>query len=235
MATESNPNHAGVNRRRFLLTSGAMGAGTLAAGMSSWPAVGDPAATFDPPQGCGSDRDKGSKVDLWTDVKGTTPAHKGVANIAVVQPDPKKNAYYAVHTGNRPKDTYKYNLLIIPVTRVTGVECDKILDDKTFLNLWPLAFKEAQTRFPGVDVIAGINSMDGRTKDQLHIYLTAFYHPARQTLDTLKIPSKPKPSDWNSAIYVLPGSPNPRTPRPRRSPTPTASFTWTTSTPTSSG
>jgi hypothetical protein len=44
MATEANPNHAGVNRRRFLITSGAMGAGTLAAGISSWPAVGDPDA-----------------------------------------------------------------------------------------------------------------------------------------------------------------------------------------------
>jgi CDP-diacylglycerol pyrophosphatase len=221
MATESNPNHAGVNRRRFLLTSGAVGAGTLAAGMSSWPAVGDPAVSpppFVPPHGCGDPNDKGVKVDLWTVVKGTTPAHPGL-NIAVVEPDTKKNTY-AVHNGNGTKDTYKYNLLIIPVTRVTGVECDKIIDDKTFLNLWPWAFKEAQKAFPGKDVIAGINSMDGRSKDQLHIHLTEFYHPARQMIDTLTITSHE--GDWNktSEMHILPGSPNP--PDPKKDPVPFA-------------
>ena len=210
MATESNPNHAGVNRRRFLLTSRAVGAGTLAAGLSSWPARGEPEVTFDPPQGCGNDNDHDKDKDsLWLDVKGTTPMHPGIGNgnIAVVQPDPKKNAY-AVHHGG----SGKYDLLIIPVTRVTGVECPG-LTGETFLNLWPWAFKEAQKRFPGKDVIAGINSKDGRTKDQLHIHLTAFYNPARQMLDTLKI--TPNAGDWNktSAMHVLPGSPNPPNPK----------------------
>ena len=206
MATEANPNHAGVNRRRFLLTSGAVGAGTLAAGLSSWPAAGEPGVQgFVPPHGCGdpNDHDK-DKDSLWLDVKGTTPMHPGIGNgnIAVVQPDPKKNAY-AVHHGG----SGKYDLLIIPVTRVTGVECPGLTGD-TFLNLWPEAIKEAQKRFSGVDVIAGINSFDGRTKNQLHIHLTAFFNPARQMLDKLtNITSKP--DEWNSSIYVLEGSSNP--------------------------
>lgn len=207
MATEANPNHAGINRRRFFLTSGAVGAATMAAGMSSWPAVGDPAG---PPSGCGdpNDHDK-DKDSLWLDVKGTTPMHPGIGNgnIAVVQPDPKKNAY-AVHHGG----SGKYDLLIIPVTRVTGVECPGLTGD-TFLNLWPEAIKEAQKRFPGADVIAGINSFDGRTKNQLHIHLTAFFNPARTKLDELNITTKPV--DWNKkeAMHILPGSPNPPNPK----------------------
>jgi len=96
------------------------------------------------------------------------------------------------------------------------------LTGDTFLNLWPEAIKEAQKRFSGVDVIAGINSFDGRTKNQLHIHLTAFFNPARQMLDKLtNITSKP--DEWNSSIYVLEGSSNP--PAALTSPSPTGSFT----------
>ena len=195
------PNPDGVSRRRFLLTTGVVGAGALGARMSPWSAAADPGAPPYPPQDCGNENDTDS---LWKDVKGRTPQVHG-PHQTVVQPDPKKNAY-VVQSGNEPNQNFKYNLLVIPVARVTGVECGRIIGD-SLLNLWPYAFKEAQNAFPGKDVIAGINSLDGRTKNQLHIHLTQFYAPARKVLDGLKISSNP--ADWNAAgaMHVLPAIP----------------------------
>jgi CDP-diacylglycerol pyrophosphatase len=202
MVTEPNPDSAGVSRRRFLLTSGVIGAGALGAGMPSWAASADPGApTGYPPSNCGSDGDTDS---IWQSVRKKTPQNHG-AHQTVVQPDANK-APYVVQSGNETGQTFKYNLLFIPAERVTGLECSKITDG-TMLNLWPYAFKEAQNAFPGKDVIAGINSYDGRTKQQLHIHLTLFYEPARKVLDKLTITSDP--GAWNSskAMAVLPAIP----------------------------
>lgn len=202
---------SGVNRRRFIIASGALGAGALAAGTSSWPACAAPG--FTPPSDCGKPTDTGDRFSLWDDVKNATPTNPH-PNIAVVIPDTKKAFGYAVKNGDTDKIKGPYNLLLIPApvskaklsdARITGVECPRIWQQDA-LNLWHFAWEEAKTRFKGgPDLMLGINSKDGRRKDQLHIHLTAFNQDARKTLKGLqKIPNDP--SAWNTSIFTVMGN-----------------------------
>ena len=194
---------SGVNRRTFLIASGALGAGALAAGTSSWPACADPG--FAPPSDCGKPTDTGGRFSLWDDVKDVTPSAPG-HNLAVVIPDAKKAFGYAV----KSSDKRLYNLLLIPApvsilkkadARITGVECPRIVQPDA-LNLWHFAWEEAKNRFKGgTDLMLGINAKDGRQQDQLHIHLTAFHEDARKTLNGLKIPTDP--SAWNTSLFVV--------------------------------
>ena len=205
---------SGLNRRRFLIASGALGAGALAAGTSSWPACADPG--FTPPSDCGKPTDTGDRFSLWDDVKDATP-DKPHPNKAVVIPDTKKAFGYAVKNGDTDKIKGPYNLLLIPApvskakmadARITGVECPRILQPDA-LNLWHFAWEEAK-KFPAKpggqkpDLMLGINAKDGRKKDQLHIHLTALQHTARETLNGLKIPTDP--SAWNTSIFSVMGN-----------------------------
>ncbi|MCE5289085.1 MAG: CDP-diacylglycerol diphosphatase [Nocardiaceae bacterium] len=196
----------GVSRRRFLIASGALGAGALAAGTPSWPACANP--NFTPPSDCGNPTDTGNRFSLWDDVKNATPSNPH-SNLAVVIPDAKKAFGYAVKNGD-PGGKMQYNLLFIPApvskpkmpqARITGVECPRILQPDA-LNLWHFAWQEAKTRFKaGTDLMLGINAKDGRQKDQLHIHLTAFHEDARKTLNGLTIPTDL--SAWNTSAFVV--------------------------------
>lgn len=148
-----------------------------------------------PPNGCGSAADE---EPLWRDVENRTEKDKG-PNIHVVDVG---KLHYALHDGNRKGETHKYNLLVIPTARVTGIECDDILDPTKVLNLWDYAWKEARNQFKSEDVMLGINSMLGRSHKQLHIHIAGFNKEAREQLDKLtNVPTEL--SKWNESMHVL--------------------------------
>ena len=153
---------------------------------------------FTPPDYCGSKDDKNES--LYNDVKDRTPTDKG-PNIKVVQ---YKALYYALHNGNTRGETHKYNLLVIPTARVTGIECKDILDPTKVLNLWRYAWADASEHFgqKSEDIMLGINSKDGRSHNQLHIHLTGLNKDIRNQLDKLtNVPTDLK--KWNGSMYVL--------------------------------
>jgi CDP-diacylglycerol pyrophosphatase len=151
---------------------------------------------FTPPHDCGDPND--TKEKLWTDVKGRTKDNKG-PNIAVVE---QGGLAYALHNGNREGETYKYNLLVIPTSRVKGIECDRILNPKDVLNLWKYAWTDARKQFgSSEDVMLGVNSIAGRSHDQLHIHLTGFNNDFRKQLDQLNIPTDL--NKWNDSVHAL--------------------------------
>jgi CDP-diacylglycerol pyrophosphatase len=153
-------------------------------------------AGFTPPAGCGSADDTDS---LWTDVKGRTPGNKG-PNIKIVKISDQLG--YALHDGNKVGEKHKYNLLVIPTERITGIECDKILDPQEVLNLWKYAWDDARDKFGKEDIMLGINSKDGRSHNQLHIHLTGLKGDIRKELDKLaNVPTDL--NKWNESMYVL--------------------------------
>jgi CDP-diacylglycerol pyrophosphatase len=199
----------GVNRGRslaaallgvgILVTSGLMGVGVPAAGTSPWTAHADPEPNFDPPHDCGHYDDPITpRLELWKDIKGATPLNP--------RPFIFVKESWGLKDGNRPNETYKWNLLAIPRARVTGVECADTWGPKAF-NLWKPAWDEAVSRFKGVDtmhLMLGINSLPGRRQDQLHIHLTGLQSQARKELDATKgIPTDL--SKWNTSIFPLVG------------------------------
>ena len=152
-----------------------------------------------PPNDCGATTDDDA---LWKDVDGVNPKRKG-PNIEVVE---EGGLGYALHDGNRKGETHKYNLLVIPTARVTGIECDLILNPRDVLNLWKAAWVKAGEQFgkslKPTEMMLGINSKFGRSHDQLHIHLTGFDKRAREQLDKLtNVPTDLK--KWNDSMFVL--------------------------------
>ncbi len=152
-----------------------------------------------PPNGCGSTSDDDP---LWKDVDGVMPTKKG-PNIEVVA---KGKLAYALHDGNKKGENHRYNLLVIPTARITGIECDLILQPDAVLNLWEEGWGKAREQFgkslKPTDMMLGINSKFGRSHNQLHIHLTGFNNEARKQLDQLTgVPTELE--KWNSSMYVL--------------------------------
>ncbi len=152
-----------------------------------------------PPSDCGSKNDDDS---LWKDVDGVNPKQKG-PNIEVVE---EGNLGYALHDGNRRGESHKYNLLVIPTARITGIECDQILNPNDVLNLWSAAWGKVKERFgkslKPTEWMLGINSKFGRSHNQLHIHLTGLDKNIRTQLDRLtNVPTDL--TKWNDSLYVL--------------------------------
>lgn len=152
-----------------------------------------------PPSDCGAKSDDES---LWKDVDGVNPKKKG-PNIEVVE---EGGLAYALHDGNRKGESHKYNLLVIPTARITGIECDLILNPKDVLNLWQAAWGKAKEQFgkslKPTEMMLGINSKFGRSHDQLHIHLTGLDKNIRAELDKLtNVPTDL--TKWNESLYVL--------------------------------
>jgi CDP-diacylglycerol pyrophosphatase len=157
-------------------------------------------AGFTPPTYCGSKDD--ANESLWTDVKDKTPTDKG-PNIKVVKISEQLG--YALHNGDKVGEKHKYNLLVIPTERVTGIECKDILEPTKVLNLWKYAWDDARDRFgKSEDIMLGVNSKDGRSHNQLHIHLTGLKSDIRNELDKLtNVPTDL--NKWNESMYVLGG------------------------------
>lgn len=152
-----------------------------------------------PPSDCGSKSDDDS---LWKDVDGVNPKRKG-PNLEVVE---EGNLSYALHDGNRKGENHKYNLLVIPTARITGIECDQILNPKDVLNLWSAAWGKAKEQFgkslKPTEWMLGINSKFGRSHNQLHVHLTGVDKNIRTQLDKLtNVPTDL--TKWNDSLYVL--------------------------------
>ncbi|WP_313673154.1 CDP-diacylglycerol diphosphatase [Mycolicibacterium sp.] len=152
---------------------------------------------YNPPSDCGKDTDTDT---LWVGVKDAT-ARNPRPNMEVCVPEKGKFGY-AIRDGNNDRVQGKYNLLLIPKARLSGIECPKILQADA-LNLWEYAWAEATKRFTGTDVMVGINSYDGRSHNQLHIHLTGVLPRVKQELADLdrKIPTDL--SQWNTSVFAI--------------------------------
>jgi len=95
-----------------------------------------------------------------------------------------------------------YNGLLCPSDRVKGIECPKVVAQGA-KNLWPIAWDKASPlNLAKPKVLVTVNSMDGRTQDQLHFHLTVLKNDIRTQLDKLD-PSKLSLSNWNKSLHIL--------------------------------
>jgi CDP-diacylglycerol pyrophosphatase len=142
---------------------------------------------YTPPSDCGNDDDHSSRDQLWVDAKKT--------------PDPLHHGY-VVFGGSVMGFKGAYNGLLVPKTRITGIECPKVVDPHA-QNYWPSAWEKAKglnLREP--KILVSVNSMDGRTQDQLHFHLTVLKSDVRAQLDNLDT-TKLGIGTWNSNLYIL--------------------------------
>jgi CDP-diacylglycerol pyrophosphatase len=151
------------------------------------PAPLDGAPGFTPPSDCGDKHDRGPRDHLWVDAEKT--------------PDPLRNGY-VIFDGGVMGFSKKFNGLLVPKIRITGIECSKVVGQGA-QNYWVSAWKKEHfTKLPGNYKFLGVNSFDGRTQDQLHIHMTALQRQARTQLDNLDTKSLSL-SKWNSNIFTL--------------------------------
>lgn len=122
----------------------------------------------------------GGSDKIWEGVKAPehTPLHK-LGNFDIKWPGHDSTRGFAVHPGYDMKTPQ--NLLVVPTVRESGIECPNLLDADA-----PNYFKNAHDSIKlmgGGDWALGINSQDGRTRDQMHIHLTHLYGSARKDID----------------------------------------------------
>jgi CDP-diacylglycerol pyrophosphatase len=93
---------------------------------------------------------------------------------------------------NSPKKPDSY--MIIPTAKITGIE-DKEIFDRPFVDFWAYGWREAKTYIgkPAADTALAINSIDGRTQNQLHIHISCVRPDVAQTLarNSARIGSEP--------------------------------------------
>jgi CDP-diacylglycerol pyrophosphatase len=144
---------------------------------------------FTPPSDCGKDLDLDP---LWVAAEAKI--------IDVHAPEPGKFKYVILDGAPFGWDG-KYNKLLVPKVRITGIECATILQSDA-LNIWKWGWQDAQKAWPNVDILLGVNSYDGRTRNQLHVHLTALKRNIRDQLDKLssKITGL---KEWNDCIHEL--------------------------------
>ncbi|WP_238556638.1 CDP-diacylglycerol diphosphatase [Gordonia terrae] len=111
----------------------------------------------------------------------TTPKKLG-SNLEVaqpaaqVQPNPKKPKYYAVRHGGDSKGVND-DFLVVPTNRVRGIECPYLWDGSQ-LNLWSAAWWQGGKRVakdPAKPLAIGVNSVEKRGQDQLHLHMAQVY------------------------------------------------------------
>lgn len=213
---ESDSTDRAVSRRRFITTSGVLGVGAAfagAAGAAGWQAAGDPGTTTTspkpPPQppNCGDENDGG---ELYAAVKDAQP---GAKNLALVDfpTSNKDRAYgYAIKSGGKGA----WDWLCIPLTRISGIECEKCWTGK-MLNLWPYAaawVNDPKSLLSGADWALGINSGDpqARTQNQMHIHVTKLQNSVRQQItaaEKAKTPVAETFADWpKKTVELLPSN-----------------------------
>lgn len=151
--------------------------------------MADGTPPFSPPDGCGKDTDHSDRDSLWVAAK---------SELAPLHPA------YVIFGGDRMKFKKDYNGLLVPKIRITGIECPTVVDPNVH-NYWKSAWKEAKDyypRLPGPNVLLSVNSLHGRTKDQLHIHLTVLKADVRTQLDKLD-PKSLGLGHWNDNRHIL--------------------------------
>jgi CDP-diacylglycerol pyrophosphatase len=200
--TESGSTHRDVTRRKFIAASGALGIGAAVAGAVSWPAAGDPAGN---PPNCGDEKDGG---ELYAAVKDAQPGDKKLALVDFPTPNKDRAYGYAIKTGAKGP----WDWLCIPLTRVSGIECEKCWKGE-MLNLWPYAaawVNNPASNLAGAEWALGINSGDpqARTQNQMHIHVTKLQQNVRDQIITAeknKVPVAESFADWPNKTITLNG------------------------------
>jgi len=143
-----------------------------------------------PPADCGSvdDTDKNEpRNHLWVEVKRVRDLHP--------------NGFVVFGRGFLGFKL-DYNGLLCPTERIKGIECPKVVAQGA-KNLWEIAWDKASPpNLAKPKVLVTVNSMDGRTQDQLHFHLTVLKDDIRTQLDKLD-PSKLDISNWNKSLHIL--------------------------------
>lgn len=145
---------------------------------------------FTPPADCGNDDDNDKtepRNHLWVEVKKVRDLHPNG---------------YVVFAPGFMGFKLDYNGLLCPTLRIKGIECPKVVGQGA-KNYWPIAWDKAK----GVNlresrVLVTVNSLDGRTQDQLHFHLTVLKADIRTQLDQLD-PAKLPVGKWNEQLHVL--------------------------------
>ncbi|OSC40433.1 CDP-diacylglycerol diphosphatase [Mycobacterium decipiens] len=152
-----------------------------------------PATAVWPLPACGSPQDDDP---LWKLVEDVTPQQPGT-NVKVVFPSNDRTMGYAIHRES------SVNFLLMPAIRELGIECPNLLDPAApqyFLD----AFNELGL-LAGYDWALGINSVKGRTQNQLHIHLATLQEAARNDIDDAvtngQVPTDQ--SSWASAVISV--------------------------------
>lgn len=142
---------------------------------------------FVPPSDCGKDSDTGGRYSLWDAAKASH--------------DPRHPAY-AIFGGEVMGFKAVGNGLLVPTVRIMGIECPKVVGPGA-TNYWTPAWRHAQAlNLPKGRVLVSVNSMFGRTKDQLHFHLTVLKKEVREQLDKLD-PKSLDIRNWNSNLHIL--------------------------------
>ena len=145
-----------------------------------------------PPADCGSDDDTDhgdphSPNHLWVEVKKVRNLHP--------------NGYVVFDRGFAGFKL-DYNGLLCPTDRVKGIECPKVVA-KGAKNFWPIAWAKAHpVNLHESRVLVTVNSMEGRTQDQLHFHLTVLKTDIRAQLEKID-PSNARIDSWNKNLYIL--------------------------------
>ncbi|UPW08206.1 CDP-diacylglycerol diphosphatase [Gordonia terrae] len=135
-----------------------------------------------------------NRLWLWGQVKNTTPKKRGsnlevVQPAAQVQPNPKKPKYYAVRHGGDSKGVND-DFLIVPTNRVRGIECPYLWDGSQ-LNLWSAAWWQGGklvAKDPAKPLAIGVNSVEKRGQDQLHLHMAQVYPGTLRDLRAIQQP-----------------------------------------------
>ena len=145
---------------------------------------------FSPPADCGKpdDDDKTNpRNKLWVEAKNA--------------PDPLQHGY-VVFGGDIMGFKAIGNGLLVPKTRIKGIECPKVVGQGA-QNFWPSAWNKAEgLNLPPALTLVSVNSMDGRTQDQLHFHLTVLKSDVRTQLDKLDTKNLGV-GRWNSNCFIL--------------------------------
>lgn len=142
---------------------------------------------FSPPADCGSEDDHGPREKLWEAVKKAPDLlHHG----------------YVVFGGDIMGFKGSYNGLLVPKERIKGIECPKVVAAGA-QNFWTSAWEKARgLNLPEPRTLVSVNSMTGRTEDQLHFHLTVLKKEVREQLDKLSASSL-KIDNWNNGRHIL--------------------------------
>jgi CDP-diacylglycerol pyrophosphatase len=152
---------------------------------------------------CGTDADGGT---IWNGVKKAVPTASpdNMGNQLVVWPNNDRSIGYAIHNGSQG-DVEKWNLLMTPTVRITGIECPNLLAANA-----PPFFKDAADQVgvlpgSGGDWALGINALGARSENQLHIHMSKLVPQYRAALDQQVDKYATNENDWIHSYVVVNG------------------------------
>jgi CDP-diacylglycerol pyrophosphatase len=167
---------------------------------------GTPAPTF---QGCGNPDDHdvlwdGNAGKSGQGVKAASPSDF-TGNVDVVFPTGEPSRGYALKNGQQ--GGAKYDFLLVPTVRETGIECANLLNKapEYFTYAYNYVASAPKGLPPGTDWALGIESGDpkARTFNQLHIHVSRLRPETRDSLNQVSGKCAANEGDWLKSIVVL--------------------------------